>query len=114
MPSKAQRPLHPKSSSGGPPKKSNDGFDKAAVFQDTPKGKVHNKGDPAPKKDKPAVSASVRADEGTFPFHNDPSDGGADGSHDKSQDSLGGARAHFKDSGPKEQKSYYGGRRKTT
>jgi len=105
------RAMHAKSARGEIAKKTIDEFDKATDFKHLPAGKVKHKGDPAPEKDKPA---SMKAEDGTFPFHNEPSDGGASGSHDDSEKALGGARAHFKDSGPKEQKSYYGARRRTT
>jgi hypothetical protein len=59
------------------------------------------KGDKAPAHNSPDDS---------FPFHNTPNDGGADGSHENSQDQLGGARKHFHDTSPDEQASFYKGK----
>jgi hypothetical protein len=73
-------------------------FDKASKGESLP-ARANGK---APKHNSP--------DDGEFPFHNAPNDGGEDGSHENSQASLKGARAHFHDTSPDEQASFYKGK----
>lgn len=57
-------------------------FDKATDFKHLPEGKVKHKHDAAPSK---AKAGDHENKAGGFPFHNEPSDGGKDGSHDKAK-----------------------------